>query len=169
MLGVSPITVRSWVTKGWLKSVNTPGGHRRFLQADLDSFIRERRGIKPPIKLLVVDDDVFFREFLVGAIKASDPSIEIQEAEDGFRAGMMMSEFMPDIVLLDYDMPGLNGAEVCRQIRANPLHAKSRVIGMTGHTSTVTDERLLAAGVDLILHKPFAVKDLMSVVIQFKF
>ena len=166
MLGVSPITVRSWVTKGWLKSVTTPGGHRRFLQADLEKFIRERSGSnktepKHP-KILIVDDDEYFREYLFEAIHLIDPEMEIQQASDGFHAGMIMSTLMPDIIFLDYEMPGLNGDEVCRQIKANPLHAGTHVIGITGHTDKETEIRLINAGMDQVLFKPFDINQLKA-------
>ncbi len=48
LLMVSPTTVRYWASKGRLKSAKTPGGHRRFMPADVDAFVRESDGTMPP-------------------------------------------------------------------------------------------------------------------------
>lgn len=166
MLSVSPITVRSWVTKGWLNSVTTPGGHRRFLYSDVVRFMGTRGIKKSSLKVLVVDDDDLFRELMVETIHEMDEAIAVKQAEDGFKAGMVMSEFMPDIVLIDYDMPNLNGADVCRRIKSNPLHAKTRVIGITGHASAAIESDMMEAGADTVLRKPFEISQLIAVLRQ---
>src|SRR2546421_3015761 len=63
MLMVNPVTVRQWAARGLLRSLTTPGGHRRFLLSDVEEFARSR-GATPvarhsgrPDRILVVDDD----------------------------------------------------------------------------------------------------------------
>lgn len=156
-LGVSPITVRSWVNKGWLVSQVTPGGHRRFLWSDVERLMAERsvlRDAELSPRLLVVDDDTQFRAFLVETLTLLVPHMEIREAVDGFEAGMAVMEFNPDVVLLDYAMPGMNGAAVCQSIKSNPARRKTHVVAVTGLAEARVEQELMQAGADLILYKP---------------
>lgn len=157
-LGVSPITVRSWVSKGWLRSLVTPGGHRRFLWADVERLVAEKRPAQAICRILVVDDDPQFRAFLVDALNMLLPSAEIHEAADGFQAGMLMAEFHPDLVLLDYAMPGMNGAAVCRLIKSNKMLA--RVVALTGFADSAIQAELIDAGADKVLFKPLSLESI---------
>jgi excisionase family DNA binding protein len=156
-LGVSPITVRSWVAKGWLPAQLTAGGHRRFLWQDVQRLLDERGGrllARTPPRVLVVDDDPQFRGYVVETLRLLVPDIEVREAEDGFRAGLAIAEMQPDLVLLDYLMPGMNGADVCRMIKANASYSAIRVVAITGLASPLAEQSLLEAGADGILFKP---------------
>ncbi len=164
-LGVSPITVRSWVSKGWLKSSLTPGGHRRFLWTDVERLMAERQPASATSKILVVDDDPQFRTFLLDALEMLLPSAEICEAVDGFQAGMLMAEFQPGLVLLDYAMPGMNGAAVCRLIKSSASPA--RVVALTGHANSTVQAELMGAGADRVLFKPLGLDALRLMLEQF--
>jgi len=161
MLGVSPITVRSWVNRGWLQATTTPGGHRRFTRQDVLALASQPRGQQAagqrPLRLLVVDDDPHFRGYLLELLGEMVPDADLEEAVDGFEAGVKVMEFLPDIVLLDQRMPGLDGASVCRRIRSAPQLAAIRVIGITGHLDRRIEREMLAAGAECVLHKPLAV------------
>jgi excisionase family DNA binding protein len=167
MIGVSPITVRSWVNRGWLPANTTPGGHRRFAREDVLQLVRQRGGQLPaprrPLRVLVVDDDAQFRSYLMELLAELAPEAEVEQAADGFEAGIKVAEFLPDIVLLDQSMPGLNGASVCRRIRSVPQHSAIRVIGVTGHLDRRVEQEMLAAGAERVLHKPLDVLALREV------
>jgi CheY-like chemotaxis protein len=166
MMGVSPITVRSWVNRGWLQATTTPGGHRRFTRQDV-AALAARQEPRPP-RMLVVDDDSHFRGYLVELLGELVPGAEIAQAADGFEAGIMVSEFLPDVVLLDQSMPGLKGASVCRRIRSVPQLAGVRVIGITGHLDRGVEQEMLAAGAERVLHKPLdvaALRDALGAIV----
>jgi excisionase family DNA binding protein len=153
---VSPITVRGWAQKGLLKAEVTPGGHRRFRREEVERFARrwQRGGPSGPLRILVVDDDrtvvTLLRELL--AEGEAPPTVEC--AYDGFEAGLKVQSFAPDVVLLDLKMPGLDGIEVCRQIKQMPGHADVRVIAMTADLSPANADALRAAGAEACLAKP---------------
>ena len=170
-LGVSPITVRSWVSKGWLPAHMTPGGHRRFLWADVERLLEQRRQMAtvPTVpKILVVDDDPQFRDYLVDALTTLLPHAAVREAVDGFQAGMAMVEFKPDLVLLDYAMPGMNGATVCHQIKTNPVYAHTRVVAVTGYADSDIQMELTNAGADKVLFKPIPLLTLEEMLGKFE-
>jgi excisionase family DNA binding protein len=156
LFGVSPITVRSWVTKGLLKAKTTPGGHRRFAQKDVEDLIQHHgsQSAEKILRILVVDDDRQFREFLVEFFSTITPKVNVAQATDGFHAGLMTAQFKPHIILLDYSMPGLSGVTVCKQIKSNLEHAAIRIIAVTGHGLTSVKQELLDAGAEAVLTKP---------------
>ena len=178
-LGVSPITVRSWVSKGWLISQATPGGHRRFLWKDVERLLAEKRQLgshqdatheQPggPARILVVDDDQQFRTYLMDAIDSILPTAIVRAAEDGFQAGMILAELRPQLVLLDYAMPSLNGAAVCALIRSNPAYDETRIVAVTGYASTETRDSLMLAGADRVLAKPLPLDTLREILGKFE-
>ncbi|MGC1524211.1 MAG: response regulator [Steroidobacteraceae bacterium] len=125
LLMVSPVTIREWARKGVLPSVSTAGGHRRFMFDQLQQFARAR-GIQfesapgapaaEPLRVLFVDDDPLFTEYLTEIVRAADPSIRVKCALDGFHAGQLTEGFRPNVVALDINMPGIDGIELCRRL-----------------------------------------------------
>jgi len=67
-----------------------------------------------------------------------------------------VSEFNPHVVLLDLMMPGLNGFQVCKDLRASPSTKNIRVIAMTGYPSSENVAEILDAGAETCLSKPFS-------------
>src|SRR3954471_19083991 len=78
-----------------------------------------RQGIserEPRSRVLVVDDDPGLRSLLVSVLEAA--GLDVVEANDGGRAVAAVDEERPELVILDVDLPGLSGYEVCHQLRA---------------------------------------------------
>ena len=162
LLMVSPITVRQWAQKGLLPASTTAGGHRRFQQDVVMQFARERGIATPEIKrrVLVVDDDQQFNTYLVRLFESSAQDVEVASASDGFEAGRLVQALRPQVVVLDIMMPGMDGIAVCRSIKSDAATAHARVVGMTGHHSDLVEERMLDAGAEVLLRKPFTTEDL---------
>src|SRR5256885_857709 len=119
LLMANPVTVRQWAARGLLRSLSTPGGHRRFLMSDIEEFARSR-GAAPggTSRVLIVDDDPQVARFIVGIIQMRHPQVETDVAHDGFEAGSKVESFRPHALVLDLMMPGIDGFEVCRRLRA---------------------------------------------------
>jgi len=166
-LQVAPVTVRQWAQKGLLAAQVTAGGHRRFERDVVVEFARSR-GMRlggellksSANRVLVVDDDRQFNQFLCDLLRTEQPQLDIESAFDGFDAGSMVARHNPSIVLLDIMMPGLDGVEVCRRIKADPQTQEIRVIAMTGQHSDALETRVLAVGAECLLQKPFGIDDL---------
>ena len=166
MLLVSPITVRQWAQKGVLPARTTAGGHRRFSREAVEAFARKLgMGERPsgePRRVLVVDDDRQLNGLLVELLQARGGHVVVDCAFDGFEAGSKVHAFKPDVVLLDIMMPGLDGFEVCRRLKSDVTTMHIRVVAMTGHYSPATAQRLLAAGADQFLSKPFSNDEVLA-------
>ena len=156
MLRVATVTVRSWATKGLLRAVLTPGGHRRFLRKDVEEFVRETGAGEPftALRVLIVDDDPFIAEYLGAVLEKSALHPVLEAAQDGFDAGLKVATFGPQVVLLDLMMPGLDGFEVCRRIKADPATRSIRVLAMSSAAEEGNRRRILDAGAEIFFPKP---------------
>jgi excisionase family DNA binding protein len=169
LLMVSPVTVRQWAQKGGLSALTTPGGHRRFLQHDVERFARERGiALQPPegdsLRILIVDDDKQLAGFLVELFANQEEPTSTQTAHDGFEAGAKVQTFRPHIMLLDLMMPGLDGFGVCRQMQQDPNTKAVRIIAMTGYYTAENVQRILAEGAEVCLPKPLPNDDLLEAI-----
>ena len=164
LLNVAPVTVRAWALEGRLDFTTTPGGHRRFKKSDILQFAQEKgiQELNPQTtqRLLVVDDNREFAEFLSHTI--ANPQVFTSIANDGFDAGMQVHSFKPTIVLLDLVMPGMDGIEMCKRIKKDPLTQHIRVIAITGFDEKNIIQKVLNAGAEVCLIKPFREKQLFN-------
>jgi excisionase family DNA binding protein len=159
---VSPLSIINWVNAGRLPAFRTPGGHRRIRREDLVRFMREsgmplpeelRDGSGRP-RVLVVDDEASIREVLAEHLTSRPKPYEVMTAADGFEAGRLVATFRPDVVLLDLRMPGMDGFQVCRTIKADPESSGTIVIAMTGYHTPETEARILECGAARCVAKP---------------
>jgi CheY-like chemotaxis protein len=102
-------------------------------------------------RILIADDNVDAANVLEGLLQSS--SHEIRVVHDGPHAIEVANEFGPDIVLLDIGLPGINGYEVARRLRARKGRSM-RIIAITGWGQEPDKARSREAGFDLHLVKP---------------
>lgn len=153
-------TVIRWIETGKLKAYSTPGGHRRVKWSDLITFLSQNRMPIPreleeakKRKILVVDDDPDFLE-IASKILEQVPDAEVKTTSSGFDAGVLIAEWYPDMILLDFLMPDLNGFEVTRKIKNNPRLKKIPIIAVTAISDPAELEKVKQSGVDAVITKP---------------
>ena len=166
LLLVSPVTVRQWAQKGKLAARTTAGGHRRFSMDAVRRFaIEEGMASRPndswPRSILVVDDDNHLNRFLVELFKSRDDGALVETASNGFEAGSKIQQVMPDVVLLDIMMPGMDGFQVCENLKADVDTMHIKVIAMSGFHSEENEQRVMKAGADKFLKKPFSNREVL--------
>lgn len=163
---VSNDGVLKWIKAGKLQAFATPGGHyrisaegfREFLTLYAfpiqESFFRAAEDSAHATRVLVVDDEPDQREILMRRLRMIDPSWLLDEAGDGFEAGIKIGMIRPDLVVLDLMMPRIDGLSLCRSIRANPDTRSIRILVVSGDSGKRARARALQAGADLCLFKP---------------
>ena len=104
-------------------------------------------------KILIVDDDPAGRRAMEAPLLVED--YEVMPAQDGPQALELAYTLQPDLILLDVMMPGMDGYEVCRRLRADSLLAEVPIIMVTALDDRGSKLQGLAAGADDILLKPF--------------
>ena len=170
---VSQQTIIRCFDAGRLKGFRVPGSKFRRIPRDaLLAFMRDN-GIPPDKlngnanggngkhKILVVDDDPEIVELFVEVLDR-DGRFEVKSASGGYQAGILTSEFRPDLILLDYMLPDINGNVVCQTIKANPELANTRVVIISGVVNQDEVDLLLAAGADEFIKKPFDIEKLVE-------
>ena len=113
--------------------------------------------------VLIVDDDPFIRKLIVTTLEGVS-AFELHEAGDGEEAVRVARSEGPRLVFLDIDMPRLDGIEACRQMRAEPAMAGSKIVMLTASADDSARTRAAAAGADRFLTKPFSPLDLLRLV-----
>src|SRR6266705_1547063 len=105
-------------------------------------------------QILVVDDDAVSRKILARLLASA--GYQCHECEDGTEALALVHAKQPSLLLLDFDMPGLNGTEVLESLRSDsdPAIAQIPAIMLTGHGSEESEVRCLQAGADDFVTKP---------------
>ena len=102
--------------------------------------------------LLIVDDDAALRELLRTLLTGDGYRIEM--AEGGEQALRLATEVLPDLILLDVMMPGMDGFEVCRRLRGNALVAEVPIIMVTALNDRASRLIGIEAGADDFIDKP---------------
>jgi two-component system, OmpR family, response regulator len=166
LCGVVNQTAINWIRNGYLKAFTTPGGQYRIYAEDLMRFL-DSRGMRVPPELedrlredldwasvLVVDDDAELNDLLKRWFERKLSSFTIHQAYDGFEAGRLIAEKRPGFVILDIDLPGIDGHALCRKIKDNPVFGKPFIIAMTGLDRPEEAQAMIAEGADAFFAKP---------------
>jgi CheY-like chemotaxis protein len=117
--------------------------------------------VRLPSRVLVVDDSATMRSIVRKLLSASRFRLEIAEAEDGIQALKQIGTGRFDFVVLDYNMPGLNGVETLSEIKRQ--HPRVGVVIMSSAQHEGVAERARAAGAAAFLKKPFYASDIDAV------
>jgi diguanylate cyclase (GGDEF)-like protein len=110
--------------------------------------------------VLVVDDDVDIARFIEVNLRLE--GFDVLVAHDGEEALAVIGESLPDLALLDVMMPRLNGVELCRRLRSDPLTASLPVIMLTAKSLSADKVVGLTAGADDYIIKPFDTLELVA-------
>jgi excisionase family DNA binding protein len=164
---VSPKTIINWIEAGHIKSYKTVGGHRRIKKEDLDRFLVERgmpafeaTAEESKKKILVVDDDKIIVETIVQSLEEDEYGYELISASDGFEAGIQVSHFKPDLIILDIMMPDINGYEVCKRIKTNPETKGTKIVVLSAYLDEESHRKMKEYGADACFSKPLPLPQL---------
>jgi CheY-like chemotaxis protein len=113
-------------------------------------------------RVLIVDDDRDAAEMLAQALEGAGH--EVRQEHDGMSAVVAAAQFQPDVVLLDLGLPGMDGIEVARRLRAYPQLAGVRIVALTGFGQGSDRKRSAAVGIESHLLKPVDVATVMEAI-----
>lgn len=164
---ISQQTVIRCFDSGRLKGFRVPGSKfRRVPRAELIAFMKQN---SIPIenldsgkrRVLIVDDDPAIVDMLTDLL-GRDGRFDVKSASNGFDAGALTKEYKPDVLLLDYLLPDVNGNVVCQRVRSDPELAHTKIIIVSGAVAPSELEKLRAAGADDFIKKPFDIEKLIE-------
>jgi excisionase family DNA binding protein len=160
VLGVAQSTIRKWSDAGRVPAFYTPGGHRRYRRADLETFLdrsgpRGRSAAGPLV--LLVDDDEKLRELVRLNLEFEGYVVrEAGSAEEGLSA---IEEAKPDLVLLDVMMPQTDGWEMLRKIQDQYGAGAIPVVMFSGKVDLA---QASTSGAQGFVGKPFDMRQLIE-------
>jgi cyclic di-GMP phosphodiesterase len=111
-----------------------------------------------PLRLLLVDDDPGLLMLLRTTFEIVD--LDVEEARNAAEAGARIAANVPDVIVLDVAMPGMDGLSFCQSLKADPATSELPVVILSGSDSG--EEAARAAGADAFLEKPFSPLDLLT-------
>jgi excisionase family DNA binding protein len=171
LLQLNASTVVKWVNDGILPAYRTAGGHRRIRSADLLVFLKQQGMFVPkqlrgagPRKVYMIDDDKGLLSSFQRAMRTYKDRIDLTTFDNGIEALLRIGADRPDSLVLDVNMPSLDGFEVLRRIKENESTKAVEVIVVTGNTEADTEKKLLALGARAVLKKPVAPADVVELV-----
>lgn len=166
---ISQQTIIRCFDNGRLHGFRVPGS--RFRRIPREELIRFMRSNEIPIeileggrqKILVIGDDAQIIELFVDVLSRGD-RFEVKTAVTGYDAGVLTEQFKPDLMILDYMLPDINGNVVCKTVRQNPALAGMKIIIVSGVVNQEEIDLLLEAGADEFIKKPFSIEQLMGLI-----
>jgi excisionase family DNA binding protein len=168
---LSQQTIIRCFDSGQLGGFRVPGSKfRRIPRTELIKFMKENgiplEGLdNQKIRVLIVDDEPAIVELFVEVLQ-KDPRFEVSAARTGYDAGLLTQKFRPDLIVLDYKLPDINGTEVCRAIRENEELAGTKILFVSGVVNPSEVDMLMEAGADDFIKKPFNIDKVIERIIE---
>ena len=164
---ISQQTIIRCFDSGRLRGFRVPGSRfRRIPRDELIRFMRENAIPADQLeggqkRILVVDDDELIIELFLDVL-GTDNRLEVKTATTGYDAGVLTEQFKPDLLILDYMLPDINGNVVCQTIRCNPKLVWTKIIIVSGVVNQDEIKDLMEAGADEFVKKPFNIEKLQE-------
>lgn len=173
-LGVSVRTVQLWVENGTLEAWKTPGKHRRILRSSVEALLAERadpsskEAVASPAEaadILIVEDEATMQAYYEAMFEIVRPDIELRFADNGFEGLVEFGRKAPALMLLDIDMPGMDGIELIRALGKTDK-GETRIVVVSGLSETQIAERGGIPDDIPVLSKPVSVEAVQFILDQ---
>ncbi|MGI5174532.1 response regulator [Treponema sp. OMZ 840] len=170
--GVVNQTAINWIRNGYLAAFNTPGGQYRVYLDDLIDFMKERNMRIPDDLLsasgrkinsgsiLIVDDDRGLNTVLAKFLQKEFKNVQVYQAFDGFEAGALLVDKKPAVVILDLDLPGVDGFKLCKKIRGSSDFGQPFIFVITALTEDGLETKIKDLGANEFSQKPLNLRDI---------
>ena len=104
-------------------------------------------------KILIAEDQADLREMIAQSLRLS--GYDVVTTEDGERAYQQAKSIQPDLIILDYELPRLNGSQVCQKLKAMGSFSETPVVIISSYGNPFYVETSMAAGAKAFIRKPF--------------
>ena len=164
---VNVTTVKRWIREGHLPGFQTPMGHFRVTKKDFIKFLEDN---KMPIdesltrgnekRVLIIDDDPGMIKTILMTLENMDIEMKVDSATDGYEGLMKIGQSVPDLLIIDLNMPKINGYEVIRQVKESEAFSSAEIIVVSSVLNEGSESILEDLGVSTYLKKPFKLAEL---------
>lgn len=172
LLGMSVGTVQLWVESGMLQAWKTAGGHRRVVRDSVDALLQKRSAAPadsapaptpPPLKVLVVEDDIHLLRLYQTQLATWPMRPEVKLIDNAMAALLEIGKARPDLLIIDLQMPDMDGFRMLRMLRQTPDMAPCKIVAVTGLGAAEIERRGgVPPGVE-VLPKPIPFNRLLTI------
>ncbi len=174
MLGISLRTAQLWAENGTLEAWKTEGGHRRITRASIERLLADTprgekggqsgpREAKPGFTILVVEDEPDLLRLYQAHMNAWSLQPRVITASNGFHALVMIGKETPDMLVLDLNMPGIDGFRLLRALESMPGASSISLVVVSGLDDTDIRSRGGLPGHVPVLPKPIPFAELEKI------
>lgn len=178
--GVVNQTAINWIKAGHLKAYTTPGGQFRVTPEDLAEFLKSRGSEIPEVlvealnevkspktkSMIIVDDDKGLNSVIKMYLEKNFVGVKIFQAYDGFEAGTLMAKEKPGLVILDLDLPGVDGFSLCKKLKSDSMFENPYIVVVTALKDSDISDRVTDLGCNYFLTKPLSMEKIGAIVNQ---
>jgi excisionase family DNA binding protein len=178
-LGVAVATVQLWTDSGVLQAWKTQGGHRRIDRASVERLLYTHRPeqsnattttspekVPPCVHMMVVDDDLFQLEMYEHVVPLWHPQIKLTVVNNAFEALLLVGRSAPDLLVVDLQMPGMDGFSMLKILAANAEMKSTRIVVVTGlNAAAIVGRGGLPGGME-VLAKPIPFERLKTIALE---
>jgi len=115
--------------------------------------------------ILIVDDNPVNMK-LIRVLLAGE-GYDVRTAADAQEALLVLKDFHPQLILMDIQLPGIDGLELTRRLKANPVARDIAIVGLTAYAMKGDEERILAAGCNGYIPKPIDTRTLPDLITRY--
>ena len=148
LLGLSVGTIQNLVEKNELQAWKTQGGHRRISMQSIREYQRRHNimtsntdTVSRHLKVLLVEDDPVTREMLRTICNNCEVPIDCTAMSSGLEALIDISSIMPDVLIADLNMPGVDGFQLLKTLRHNPMFSRMTTLVISALTADEIEQR----------------------------
>lgn len=165
LLGIPPRTARRYLTTGKIPATQNPiTGTWKINKQDLIEFMKkydlDTSKLEDPMKIMVVDDDPAVIKLIVMTLIRSEFRLAVVSTTDGYEALIRLGKEVPDLVVLDIQMPGTDGRQILKVIKESEHTQKVKILVVTGYPDLIDEMKQL--GADDGMSKPFKPTELID-------
>ncbi len=169
LLGVTPRTIQLWADAGILHGWKTPGGHRRFSLGAIERLAEKIRSgeavtaaadvVRPeptrPVRLQVIEDEPALQRLYALTIRSWGLPVELRQSVDGYQGLLELGRFEPDLLILDLNLPNVDGFSVIQALVRQELLQQMQLIVVTALGMRQVQDRIdaISRGIE-VLPKP---------------
>ena len=178
--GVVNQTAINWIKAGHLAAYTTPGGQFRVTPENLADFLIKRGSQIPESlqeilneknsaganEILIVDDDRGLNNIIRKYLEKNFPDRKIHQSFDGFEAGAIMANVKPGFVILDLDLPGVDGFSLCKRLKSDAQFGNPYIVVVTALKEPGLSDKVADLGSNYFLTKPLSMEQIYAIVSQ---
>ncbi len=165
LLGMAVRSVQMMVDRGELEAWKTPGGHRRISRSSVQRWRDSRqaaasRGAARPAeragarRVLLIEDSKHYQNLVSLLVKHAFPDVELAVADDGIAGLAMVGKLEPQVLIVDIQLPGIDGAVLVTSLRSHPQFSGCRLIVVTSLDEAQRAPYAFALEGLPVVHKP---------------